>query len=65
MFSLSLLAVSIAVQGTWGGPAGIIVSMSIGIIMVSYTVIDSVQQRQFAEKIRVYTIDKCRPTFSY
>lgn len=65
MFSLSLLAVSIAAQGIWGGPAGMIVSVSIGIIMVSYTVIDSVQQRQFAEKIRVYTIDKCQPKFSY
>ena len=65
LFSLSLLAVSIAAQGIWGGPAGIIVSVSIGIILISYTVATSAHQRQFAEKIRVYMIDKCRPTFAY
>ena len=63
LFSLSLLAVSIAAQGIWGGPAGIIVSVSIGIILISYTVATSVHQRHFAEKVRVYMIDKCRPTF--
>ena len=65
LFSLSLLAVSIAAQGIWGGPAGIIVSVSIGIILISYTVITSVHQRLFAEKVRVYMIDKCRPSFVY
>lgn len=65
LFSLSLLAVSIAAQGIWGGPAGIIVSVSIGIILISYTVTTSVHQRHFAEKVRVYMIDKCRPNFAY
>lgn len=64
LFSLSLLAVSIAAQGLWGGPAGIIVSVSVGIILISYSVVDSVHQRHFAEKIRVYTISKCKPCFS-
>lgn len=64
LFSLSLLAVSIAAQGIWGGPAGIIVSVSIGIILISYTVTTSVHQRHFAEKVRVYMIDKCRPSFA-
>jgi len=63
LFSLSLLAVSIAAQGIWGGPAGIIVSISIGIIVISYTLADTVHQRHFAEKIRIYMIDKCRPIF--
>jgi hypothetical protein len=63
LFSLSLLAVSIAAQGIWGGPAGIIVSVSIGIILISYTVITSVHQRQFAERVRIYTIEKCYPEF--
>jgi len=63
LFSLSLLAVSIAAQGIYGGFAGIIVSVSIGIIFISYSVATSVHQRHFAEKIRVYMIDKCRPTF--
>ena len=64
LFALSLLAVSIAAQGILGGPAGIIASVSIGIIMISYTLVDTVHQRRFAEKIRVYMIDKCRPVFA-
>ena len=62
LFSLSLLAVSIAAQGIWGGPAGIIVSVSAGIIFISYTVFTSVHHRQFAKRIRIYTIDKCYPS---
>ncbi|MGN0596274.1 MAG: hypothetical protein ACI4J1_02960 [Ruminiclostridium sp.] len=64
LFSISLLAVSIAAQGIWGGAAGIIVSVSIGIIMITYSVADAVHQRHFAEKIRIYTIEKCYPSFS-
>lgn len=64
LFSLSLLAVSIAAQGLWGGPAGIIVSVSVGIIIISYSVADITRQRNFAEKIRIYTIEKCYPAFS-
>ena len=63
LFSLTLLAVSIAAQGVFGGPAGIIVSVSFGIIIISYTVVDSVHQRTFSEKIRVYMIEKCCPAF--
>ena len=63
LFSLSLLAVSIAAQGIWGGVAGIIVSISIGIIMITYSIADSIHQRDFAEKIRIYTIEKCYPSF--
>lgn len=64
LFSLSLLAVSIAVQGIWGGAAVIIVSVSIGFIMITYSIVDAVHQRHFAEKIRIYTIGKCYPSFS-
>lgn len=64
LFSLSLLAVSIAAQGIWGGAAGIIVSVSIGFIMITYSIVDAVHQRHFAEKIRIYTIGKCYPSFS-
>lgn len=64
LFSLSLLAVSIAAQGIGGVAAGIIVSVSIGVIMITYYVADAVHQRHFAEKIRIYTIEKCYPLFS-
>lgn len=63
MFSLSLLAVSIAAQGIFGGPAGIIVSVSTGIIFVTYSIADTVQKRHFSEKLRVYMIEKCKPVF--
>lgn len=64
LFSLSLLAVSIAAQGIGGVAAGIIVSVSIGVIMITYYVADAVHQRHFAEKIRIYAIEKCYPSFS-
>ena len=63
LFSLSLLAVSIAAQAIFGGPAGIIVSVSTGIIFVTYAIIDAVHQRYYSEKIRIYMIDKCKPNF--
>lgn len=63
LISLSLLAVSIAAQGIWGGAAGIIVSVSIGIIFITYAAADSVHRRHFAERIRIYTIEKCYPAF--
>lgn len=63
LFSLSLLAVSIAVQGIFGGPTGIIVSVSTGIIFITYTITDAVHQRHYSEKLRIYMIDKCKPSF--
>ena len=63
LFSLSLLAVSIAAQGIYGGWAGIIVSIGIGIIIITYSVASSVHQRHFVEEIRIYTIKKCYPVF--
>lgn len=63
LFSLSLLAVSIAAQGMWGGAAGIIVSVSSGIIMITYSLIDIVHQKEFSERVRVYIIEKYRPVY--
>lgn len=64
LFSLSLLAVTIVVQGVWGGCAGIIVSISIGIICIAYSLGTTAHQRNFSEKIRIYVIDKCKPVFT-
>lgn len=63
LFSLSLLAVSIAAQGIFGGPAGLIVSISTGIVFITYSIVDITHQRKMSEKIRVYMIDKCKPLF--
>lgn len=64
LFSLSLLAVSIAAQGFWGGPAGMIVSVSTGIIFITYAISDAVHQRHYSEKLQIYMIDKCKPNFA-
>lgn len=62
--SLSILAVSIAAQGIWGGAAGVIVSVSAGIIILTYSVGDNIYQQRLSERIRVYTIEQCRPVFA-
>ena len=62
--SLSILALSIAVQGAYGGAAGIIVSTGAGLILVTYSIADSVHQRKFSERIREYTIEKYTPYFA-
>lgn len=61
MFSLSVLAVSVIAQGIYGGPAGIIVSTTIGIIYMAYNVSETVHQRKMAERIREYTIEQYKP----
>lgn len=62
-FSLSLLAVAIAAQGIWGGAAGLVVSISTGIIFITYSIADIVHQRHYSQFIREYMIDKCKPSF--
>lgn len=64
LFSLSLLVVSITAQGIFGGPSGIIVSVGVGVIFVTYTIADTVHQRNYSEKLRVYMIEKCKPIFA-
>lgn len=61
LFSLSLLAVTIVAQGIFGGPAGIIVSIGMGIIFITYSITDIVYQRELSDSLRNYMIDKCKP----
>ena len=63
LISLSVLAVSIAAQGVFGGAAGIIVATAAGLITVTYSAADAVHQRKFAERIRIYTIEQYAPYF--
>lgn len=64
LFSLSLLAVSIAATCIYGGPAGIIVSVSVGIFLLIDSVADSVEKCEFADKVQRYMIEKCYPSFA-
>ena len=60
-FSLSILTVALAIQQLCGGNSGIIVSVGIGIIYIAYSLIDSVHQRDFTNRIQVYMIEKSKP----
>jgi hypothetical protein len=62
-FSASVLLISIAAQGLWGGHAGIVVSTSIGVIVVTYKLVENQHSKIIGEKIRLYMIKKCEPTF--
>lgn len=62
-FSFSVLAISIIAQGVWGGSIGIIVSISIGLIVLSYKVYLSIHDRQLLKEMRIYVIEKTCPYF--
>ncbi|MDQ7839335.1 MAG: hypothetical protein RDU59_12680 [Thermodesulfobacteriota bacterium] len=63
-FSTAVLIASIIAQGICGGPSGIIVSLSIGLIVLTYMVSLSIHDKKLMEGIRVYTINKSYPSFS-
>lgn len=60
---LTTLFISIAAQGKWGGKAGMIVSTSIGLAVISYRSIESINMRKLAEDIQIYTINKSYPIY--
>lgn len=61
--SISLLVLSITVQGIWGGPAGIIVSVISGVVITGYTVNKTLHDKKVSEKLTIYTIELCCPIF--
>lgn len=63
LFSLTVLFVSIVAQGIWGGYAGIIVSTSIGLMVVSYKGVQTLHMKTITENIQLYTIKKCCPIY--
>ena len=62
-YSLGILFLSIVAQGIWGGHAGLILSLGIGLSMVLYQFVKMQLDKQFYEKIRLFTIHKLRPNF--
>ena len=60
-FSSTILLISIVSQGIWGGHVGIIVSISIGFIVLTYKVIDNQRNKRIGEQVRIYMIQKCEP----
>ncbi|NCD09430.1 MAG: hypothetical protein EOL98_08395 [Negativicutes bacterium] len=63
-FSASILLLSIAAQGVWGGHAGIIVSTSIGVIFITYKMVENKHTRKINEMVQHYTIQKCEPVIA-
>lgn len=61
LFSLLTLTISIIAQGILGGAAGVIVSTSIGLICISYTLVTTVHDRKLTEEIEVFIINKSMP----
>lgn len=56
--SAALLAVSLAAQGIWGGPAGIIVSTSAGLALLIVDTGKTVHARKLEARIREYSIEE-------
>ncbi|BCB02124.1 hypothetical protein [Bacillus sp. KH172YL63] len=62
-YSLGVLFISIVAQGIWGGYAGLIASLSIGILMTFYHFIKNKLFEKLLEEIRHFTINKVRPIY--
>ncbi len=60
--SAGMLALAITAQGIWGGPAGMIVSISAGIIMTGVNVVTIIHDKNIRCKIQVYLIQLSFPT---
>lgn len=61
LFSISVLTVAIIAQGGYGGYAGIIVSTSVGLIVLAVGVINTTHQRKLEMQIKEYAIEEYRP----
>lgn len=63
-FSATVLILSLVAQYIWGGFAGIVVSISIGVVVLVYKFRESKHQKYLSEQIRMYTIEKYQPVYS-
>lgn len=61
LFSSSILIVSIIAQGLYGGYAGLIVSTSVGLVVLTANVVSSTQKRKLNNKIKEYAIEEYKP----
>ena len=59
--SVASLAVTVLVQSAYGGPAAIAVSVSIGAVMLGYSMYNMNQDKKLMNQIHCYTIKKSYP----
>ena len=64
LVSIFILGLSIAAQGIWGGYAGIIVSVSGAVILVSANIIMTIHDKKVREKVAVYLVELHIPQFA-
>lgn len=60
MLSEMVLILAITAQGIWGGPAGIIVSISAGVIRTGYVIIRVIEDKNIAQRVVLYVISESR-----
>lgn len=59
--STAILAVSIIAQGIYGGCAGLIVSTSVGIVILTFNITKLAHQRKINTRIEEYVIEEHKP----
>ncbi|PAM93525.1 hypothetical protein B4N84_17465, partial [Flavobacterium sp. IR1] len=63
-YSLGILFISIVSQGLWGGHAGIVVSLSIGLIVMLFQFIKHQVSKKVIKKIQLFSIEKLKPVIT-
>lgn len=61
LVSVASLAVTVVIQGAFGGPAALAVSIGIGAVMLSYSMYNVYHDKKLMSKIHCYTIEKSYP----
>lgn len=61
LISVASLAVTVAVQAAFGGPAALAVSIGIGAVVLSYSMYNVYHDKKLMSKIHCYTIEKSYP----
>lgn len=54
--SFAVLVLSIIAQGIWGGPAGMIVSITAGVLISGYSVCKSIHEKKMFETLKIYIV---------
>ena len=58
--SLSVLGISVIAESAFGGPVGLIISLTVGAVCLAVDTGRTIHQRNFEEKLRCYAIEQYR-----
>ncbi len=65
LISVASLAVTVIVQSVYGGPAAIAVGIGISAVMLGYSMYNMYHNKQMADAIQLYVIEKTYKTINY